>query len=548
MLSKRAAACKSLVKDSSYSLGFQEYQKNPYHPTQNPSGIIQMAQAENHLSFDLMESWLERNQEVSEFRKNGESMLKELALFQDYHGLQAFKNELVVFMSKMRGSKVKFEAKKIVLTAGATAANETLIFCLANPGEAFLIPTPYYHGFDKDLKWRTGVEIVPIHCSSSNSFRITESAMEEAYQEAEQRLGLKVKGVFITNPSNPLGTTVTRPELDHLISFAVSKNIHIVSVEIYAGTVFNTSPGFTSILAAAADKTHRHRDDVLSRIHVVSSLSKDFGLQGFRIGMIYSGNEAVVSAATKMSSFGLVSSQSQYLLSNILGDRKFTKHYVRENKKRLRERREKLVSGLQESGVPCLDGDAGLFCWADMRGLLSSNTFESEMELWRRVVCDAGLNISPGSSFHCSEPGWFRVCFANMSDETLEVAMRRMQAFVDSVGGGDRCRGFHHSRPPAAGPSWRKISSLVNWDGVASESAFSAGKRVLDDKRSSLAPDSIKICVMKKDWDAAEERTQDQLALMEEDEIDEWLAMNTSCEATPNASSRATSAGTSDQE
>nr|GMD96433.1 1-aminocyclopropane-1-carboxylate synthase 3-like [Ipomoea batatas] len=467
MLSRRAAACKSLVQDSSYSLGFQEYEKNPYHPTQNPSGIIQMAQAENHLSFDLMESWLERNQDVSEFRKNGESMLKELALFQDYHGLQAFKNELVVFMSKMRGGKVKFDPKKIVLTAGATAANETLIFCLAEPGEAFLIPTPYYHGFDKDLKWRTGVEIVPIHCSSSNSFRITESAMEEAYQEAEQRLGLKVKGVFITNPSNPLGTTATPQELHHLISFAVSKNIHIVSVEIYSATAFNnnTSPGFTSILNAASDKTHKNRDLLSPRIHVVSSLSKDFGLQGFRIGMIYSGNETVVSAATKMSSFGLVSSQSQYLLSNILGDRKFTKNYVKQNKKRLRERREKLVSGLKECGVPCLDGDAGLFCWADMRGLLSSKTFESEMELWRRVVCDAGLNISPGSSFHCCEPGWFRVCFANMSDETLEVAMRRMQDFVDSVGGGDRCRrDVHRSRPPAAGPSWRKIlSSIVNW-------------------------------------------------------------------------------------
>nr|GMC92096.1 putative AC transposase [Ipomoea batatas] len=93
-----------------------------------------------------------------------------------------------------------------------------------------------------------------------------------------------------------------------------------------------------------------------------------------------------------------------------------------------------------------------------------------------------------------------------------------------------------------------QISGYASPGGVASESAFSAGKRVLDDKRSSLAPDSIKICVMKKDWDTAEERTQDQLALMEDDDIDEWLAMDTSSETTPIASSRATSAGTSDQE
>lgn len=55
--------------------------------------------------------------------------------------------ELVEFMSKIRGNKVKFDANKLVLTAGATSANETLMFCLANPGDAFLLPIPYYPGY-----------------------------------------------------------------------------------------------------------------------------------------------------------------------------------------------------------------------------------------------------------------------------------------------------------------------------------------------------------------------------------------------------------------
>ena len=43
---------------------------------------------------------------------------------------------------------------------------------------------------------------------------------------------------------------------------------------------------------------------------------------------------------------------------------------------------------------------------------------------------------------------------------------------------------------------------------VASESAFSAGRRILDEKRSRLAPESIKLCVLKKDWDQAKKRCQ----------------------------------------
>lgn len=53
---------------------------------------------------------------------------------------------LAEFMSEIRGNKVRFDPNHIVLTAGATSANETLMFCLAEPGDAFLLPTPYYPG------------------------------------------------------------------------------------------------------------------------------------------------------------------------------------------------------------------------------------------------------------------------------------------------------------------------------------------------------------------------------------------------------------------
>ncbi|KAL3514344.1 hypothetical protein ACH5RR_027061 [Cinchona calisaya] len=430
MLSRKAT-CKSHGQDSSYFLGWQEYEKNPYDEVRNPSGIIQMGLAENQLSFDLLESWLASNPDATTFVRNGagSSMFRELALFQDYHGLQTFKNELVEFMAEIRQNRVRFDPQKLVLTAGATSANETLMFCLAEPGEAFLIPTPYYPGFDRDLKWRTGVEIIPIHCSSLNEFRITRCSLEEAYEEA-LKLNLKVKGVFITNPSNPLGTTMNQDEFNHVISFAVTKNIHIVSDEIYAGTVFGSSI-FTSIIVAIMDR-NLENTDIWSRIHIVSSLSKDLGLPGFRIGMIYSNNQTLIAAATKMSSFGLVSSQTQYLLSKLLGDKKFTKNYIQQNQKRLKKRQQMLVSGLQRIGIPCLKGNAGLFCWVDMRNLLSCNTFEAEMVIWKKILYQVGLNISPGSSCHCSEPGWFRVCFANMSQETLSLSIQRIKAFVNA--------------------------------------------------------------------------------------------------------------------
>ncbi|XP_008790274.2 1-aminocyclopropane-1-carboxylate synthase 3-like [Phoenix dactylifera] len=424
-LLSRKAACNSHGQDSSYFLGWQAYEKNPYDRITNPTGIIQMGLAENQLSFDLIESWLKSHPDPAGFIRDGASIFRELALFQDYHGLPAFKKALANYMGYLRGNKVRFEPSNLVLTAGATSANETLMFCLAEPGEAFLLPTPYYPGFDRDLKWRTGVEIVPIHCSSSNGFQITKAALEQAYQQAE-KCKLRVKGVLTTNPSNPLGTTTTRRELDTLINFVVAKDIHLISDEIYSGTTFD-SPRFISVAEAMIG-----RDDVSHRVHIVYSLSKDLGLPGFRVGAIYSGNDYVVAAATKMSSFGLISSHTQYLLSVLLSDKDFTRKYTEENKKRLKERHKLLAEGLREAGVSCLKSNAGLYCWVDMRHLLKSKTFEGEMELWKKIVFEVGLNISPGSSCHCVEPGWFRVCFANMSVDTLNVAMQRLKTFIDT--------------------------------------------------------------------------------------------------------------------
>lgn len=268
-----------------------------------------------------------------------------------------------------------------------------------------------------------------MHCSSSNGFRITSSALEQAYEQA-QKQNLTVKGVLVTNPSNPLGITMTKTELNLLVDFAIEKGIHIISDEIYSGTVFD-SPGFVSTMEVVNERgLCGDGNSISNRIHIVYSLSKDLGVPGFRVGMVYSNNEMVVAAATKMSSFGLVSSQTQYLLANLLADEEFTMKYMEETQRRLKRRKEMLVSGLRNAGIRCLKSNAGLFCWVDMRHLLGSATFHAEKELWKKILYRVGLNISPGSSCHCSEPGWFRICFANMSEETLRGAMRRMKAFT----------------------------------------------------------------------------------------------------------------------
>lgn len=48
------------------------------------------------------------------------------------------------FMEKGRGGRVRFDPDRIVMAGGATGANEIVMHCLADPGDAFLVPSPYY--------------------------------------------------------------------------------------------------------------------------------------------------------------------------------------------------------------------------------------------------------------------------------------------------------------------------------------------------------------------------------------------------------------------
>uniref|UniRef100_A0A0D9ZXD7 Aminotransferase class I/classII large domain-containing protein n=1 Tax=Oryza glumipatula TaxID=40148 RepID=A0A0D9ZXD7_9ORYZ len=443
----RVATSAAHGEGSPYFAGWKAYDEDPYDAAANPDGVIQMGLAENQVSIDLLEGYLREHPEAAAWGVAGDGggdSFRDNALFQDYHGLANFRKAMARFMEKIMGGKATFDPDRIVLTAGATAANELLTFILADPRDALLIPTPYYPGFDRDLRWRTGVNVVPVHCDSANGFQVTAAALQAAHDEAAAA-GMRVRGVLITNPSNPLGTTARREALEGILGFVARNDIHLVSDEIYSGSVF-AAPDLVSVAELVESSSSRARrrgedDDgdvgVADRVHVVYSLSKDLGLPGFRVGVVYSRNDAVVAAARRMSSFTLVSSQTQRTLAAVLSDEAFVDAYVAANRARLRERHDHVVAGLARAGVPCLRGNAGLFVWMDMRRLLLGDggdaaTFAGELRLWDRLLREVKLNVSPGSSCHCSEPGWFRVCFANMSLATLDVALERISRFMDA--------------------------------------------------------------------------------------------------------------------
>ncbi|OLY79716.1 1-aminocyclopropane-1-carboxylate synthase 2 [Smittium mucronatum] len=410
-----------------------EAMADPYHPVKNPNGILNLGIAD-----------LEYGNPI---------------------GSDELRKSVSALVNKKFNPDSPIDPSMVVVTNGVTSAIDKLTSVICNPGDAVLVSEPYYASLVTDVNLIAkavvhGVPVPPSEIQSPSQIKYYESKYNEL-----STLGITVKAIILCNPHNPTGKIYSRPAVEAILEFANKHDIFVISDEIYALSVYR-SPS-TENIESFIDSSNSHSDElypfesVLSfdnlnelidprLIVVVHGMSKDFCMNGFRVGWIISPfNSDIIKALAKISPFSYISAFTDRIVTNLLSDEEFIDSFTNTVHQNLLQNYIKITTFLLEKKIPYIPSQAGHFVMIDIRSLIlvwkNNNlkpgespissikdiTFDDEYQLWIASIKKGRIYYSPGVNIKANEPGWIRLIFSQPW-EPLKLGLEGLLDFFEN--------------------------------------------------------------------------------------------------------------------
>jgi aspartate/methionine/tyrosine aminotransferase len=294
--------------------------------------------------------------------------------------------------------------REILITDGATAGLCIALAVLVRAGDEVLLPEPIYDAYLSPISLWGGRPVDVRATIEAGRFTLEAKALQEAATE-------RTKVLLLNTPWNPTGTVFTRAELEPILEFARSRNIGVLSDEIYEALVYD---GRRHVSPACLGRESRQRTVL------INSLSKTYAMTGWRVGYVAAPAPVIEAMLLVLQQFSrgpatfVQDAAACALRSDQSGVERMRAEY--------QARRDLVVNGLRGiPGVEPLVPQGGLFVMVDVRRLgLPSD------EVRRFLLREAGLIVIHGAAYGAAGEGTLRVSFA-AGGETLERGVARLR-------------------------------------------------------------------------------------------------------------------------
>ena len=333
-------------------------------------------------------------------------------------GLDALREAVSHWYSQRFG--VNVPARRIVITAGASAALHLACLALINAGDEILMSDP---GYPCNRHFVSAAEGVPV---------LIPTTAEERYQLSHAKVqaawGARTRGVLLASPSNPTGTSIAPEELRAIHEVVRAHGGLTLIDEIYLGLSYEDTYGHSAL---ALD------DQIIS----INSFSKYFNMTGWRLGWLVV-PDALVEVVEQIAQhlFICASTVSQHAALACFEPGSLAEYERR--RAEFKARRDWFVPQLQALGLPVpVTPDGAFYAWADCsaacdRMFAGRSEYNSDMQQpgsWEfafELMKRAHLAVTPGRDFgHAETARYVRFSTAN-SMAQLKTAIERLKAVL----------------------------------------------------------------------------------------------------------------------
>jgi aspartate/methionine/tyrosine aminotransferase len=298
------------------------------------------------------------------------------------------------------------EAEDVAVTAGCNQAFCAAMSTLAGPGDAVLLPIPWYFNHQMWLTMQ-GIEAIPLACDDALAPRL------DAARAALEAAGGRIKAISLVTPNNPTGAEYPAGLLAAFHDLAAEFDAALIVDETYRD--FHSQDGAPHDLFA--------RPDWRDRVIHLYSFSKVFRLTGHRTGCIIASPERLAQVEKFLDTTTICAPRTGQIAA-LAGLRTLSTWVGGERREVLARRAALLAMAPKLLPEWTIAGSGAYFAW------LSHPFAQSSAELGPILVEQAGVLMLPGTMF-CPEgdpvgPRSFRMAFANVNEAGLSQALTRL--------------------------------------------------------------------------------------------------------------------------
>lgn len=296
----------------------------------------------------------------------------------------------------------------ITITCGATEAMASVFLALMDPGDEVVVLEPFYENYGPDAL---------LAGAQARFLALEPPAYRLDLERLKALVGPSTRALVLNTPNNPTGRVFDPSEMEGIARVCRERDLVVITDEIYECILYTGEHRPMATYPGMADRTI-----------TISGASKTFSVTGWRLGSIVAPPE-ITGAIRKVHDFLTVGAPAPLQEAWAFALESLDAAYYQELLEAYRERRDLLVTGLQDAGFLCTAPEGAYYILADFSRLSDEN----DDAFSRRLARDAGVAPVPGGSFFHGGGGRSLVRFAFCKRLlTLEEAVSRLRSFAEA--------------------------------------------------------------------------------------------------------------------